>query len=336
MTKTISKHRIIVSLAIPFLLFAGVILLVKSSFFDSQSAQLTFAISADFLLTIPLIYFLLIRKTSIPKTTVVPIMIIGLLLGTYFLPQQNQTYLSLFKSWALPLIELAVFSFIILKVRKAFRTFKSNRESSPDFFTVLKSTCYEILPKPVAIPFATEIAVAYYGFIHWKAVKLKDNQFSYHKNSGTPALLLTLILIVVVETFAFHILLGMWSEIVAWIVTGVSIYTGFQLLGFAKSLSKRPIEINADSLKLKYGIMSEVEIPMGIIESVELSGKEMEENPLHKSLSPLGELEGHNVIIHLKQKHNLVGLYGFRKEFTKLAIHVDEAKEFVSMVEEKL
>jgi hypothetical protein len=334
MTKSISNKRIIVSLVVPFLLFAGIILLIKYSLFDSQSAPLAFAISADFLLTIPLVYFLLIRKTSIPKTTVVPIMIIGLLLGSYFLPQQNQTYLSLFKTWALPLIELTVFSFVILKVRKAFQTYKSQKHSSLDFFMVLKNTCYEILPKLVAIPFATEIAVAYYGFIHWKTIELKENQFSYHKKSGTPALLGTLILLTVVETCTFHILLGMWSEVAAWIATGLSVYTSFQLFGFAKSLSKRPIEISPDLLKLKYGIMSEAEIPFEIIDSIELSRKKMDENPLHKHFSPLGELEGHNIILHLKQTHSLVGLYGFRKEFVKLAVHVDEAKAFLEVVVE--
>ncbi len=233
-------------------------------------------------------------------------------------------------------MELSVITLVIFKVRTAVKLYKSKQGSSPDFFTVLKNTCYEILPKPVVIPFATEIAVAYYGFIHWKTVELKENQYSYHKNSGTPALLFALILIVAVETFAFHILLVGWSELIAWIFTGLSVYSGFQLIGFAKSLSKRPIEITSDSLRLKYGIMSEVEIPLEIIESVELSMKKMEENSLHRHLSPLGEMESHNVILQLKQTHSLVGLYGFRKEFTKLALHVDEAKEFVSVVGRKL
>ncbi len=82
MTKSISKSRLAISLAVPFILFAGVILLIKSSLFATQSSQLTFAISVDFLLFVPFVYFLLIRKTAIPKTTVVPMMLVGLFLAT--------------------------------------------------------------------------------------------------------------------------------------------------------------------------------------------------------------------------------------------------------------
>jgi hypothetical protein len=308
---------------------------MKSSFLNGNDT-LNFAITADLLLIVPLVYFLLIRKSEIPNTKVIPVMIIGLLIGSYFLPQESQTYLSIFKTWALPVIEISILTFVIIKVRSAIRKYKGLKGSTPDFFIALKSTCYEILPKKLVLPFATEVAVFYYGFINWKTREINDNEFTYHKKSGTPALFYAFILIIGVETIAIHFLLTRWSFIAAWILTALSIYTAIQVFGFAKSLTQRPIAINQDSLTLKYGILNEVEIPFSDIGKVELSRKSLEKNELTKTLSPLGELESHNVIIHLKKENQLVGLYGMKKKFQVLGLHIDEPKYFNERMENAL
>lgn len=335
MNRTIHINRNLINLGIPLALLGTLILLMKSSFLNGNDT-LNFAITADLLLTVPLVYFLLIRKTEIPNTTVIPVIIIGLLIGSYFLPQESQTYLSIFKTWALPVIEISILTFVVIKVRSAIRKYKGLKGTTPDFFNALKSTCYEILPKKLVLPFATEVAVFYYGFINWKTRETNDNEFTYHKKSGTPALFYAFILIIAVETIAIHFLLTRWSFIAAWILTALSIYTAIQVFGFAKSLTQRPISINQDSLTLKYGILNEVEIPFSDIDNVELSRKLLEKNELTKTLSPLGELESHNVIIYLKKENKLVGLYGIKKRFNLLGLHIDEPKEFNERMENAL
>src|SRR6056297_2889248 len=118
MNRTIHINRNLINFGIPLGLLVVLILLMKSPFLNGNDA-LNLAITADLLLTVPLVYFLLIRKSKIPKTTVIPVMIIGLLVGSYFLPKENQTYLELFKNWFLPVIELSILTFVIIKVRKA-------------------------------------------------------------------------------------------------------------------------------------------------------------------------------------------------------------------------
>lgn len=324
-------NRNIISVGIPLGLFGLLVVLMTSSFLKGSDA-LNAAITIDLLLTVPIVYFLLIRKTAIPKTTVVPIMVIGLLLGTYFLPEESQTYLSLFKTWALPMIEVSVLTFVIIKVRSTLRKYNRLKGSSPDFFSALKSTCHEILPKALVLPFATEVAVFYYGFIHWKTRALEEHEFTYHKQSGTPTLFAAFILIIAIETVAFHFLLARWSAIAPWVLTALSIYTALQVFGFARSLSKRPISIGTEALTLRYGILNEVEIPFSEIDSLELSTKPLEKDVLTKSLSPLGELESHNLIIRLKSENELTGLYGMKTRFKVLGLYLDEPSRFkVSM-----
>ncbi len=319
---------------VPIIMFIGLILLMQSAWFLSNLDQpLTLGITLDLLLTVPFIYFLLIRKTDISKTTVVPVMIVGLIIGSYFLPVEHQGYLEVFKFWILPIIELSVIGFIGWKVRTAVVKHKSIKNDSPDFFTSLKNTCYEVFPRRMAELVAMEIAVIYYGFINWKASVLQENEFSYHKKSGTPGLLIGLILVICVETIGIHFLLASWSHTAAWILTALSVYTVLQVFGFAKSLSQRPIIMLDDRVILRYGILSETEIAFEDIEEIELSRHWDKKDKTSKKMSPFDELDHHNVLIHVKKEHILHRLYGFKKRFKTLALHVDDAAGFKERVE---
>lgn len=335
MNRTLLLNRNLLNFGIPLGLLGILILLMKSPLLYGNDA-LNFAITADLLLTVPLVYFLLIRKSEIPKTTVIPVMVIGLLIGSYFLPNENQTYLELFKSWALPVIEFSILIFVIIKVRKTIKTYKKLKNVSPDFYDTLKNVCTEILPKKLVLPFATEVAVFYYGFINWKKRTINSNEFTYHKKSGTPSLLGGFIMVIGIETIALHFLLAKWSLVFAWILTGLSLYTAIQVLGFAKALSKRPISIEDDKLTLRYGIMNETRIPYFDIEAVVLSKKELKKDKLIKTLSPLGELESHNVIISLKRENTLIGLYGIKRKYRTIGLHIDEPNNFKEKLENAL
>ena len=335
MNMSILLNRNLLNFLIPLALLGTLVFLMKSSFLNENDI-LSFALTVDLILTVPLVYFLLIRKSKILNTTAIPVMIIGLVLGFYFLPKENQAYLEMFKTWALPVIEISALIFVIIKVKSAIRKYKELKGSTPDFFDALLSTCREIIPKRLVLPFATEVAVFYYGFINWKTREISENEFTYHKKSGTPALFYAVILIIAVETVAIHFLLTQWSSVAAWILTILSIYTAIQVFGFAKSLSKRPISINKDSLTLRYGILNEVEIPLSDIEKVELSRKSLEKNELTRTLSPLDETESHNVIISLNEENELIGLYGIKKKFSVLGFHIDEPKEFNERIENAL
>ena len=78
MNRIFNPNRTMIALGVTLSLFI-VLTLIMTSSKVGVSNTLDIAITADLLITIPLIYFLLIRKTSVPKTTVVPIMILGLI-----------------------------------------------------------------------------------------------------------------------------------------------------------------------------------------------------------------------------------------------------------------
>ena len=76
MKRTLSINRNLLIYGIRLSLMAVLIFLMKSPLVQANEA-ISMAITADLLLIVRLVYFLLIRKTEIPNTTVIPVMIIG-------------------------------------------------------------------------------------------------------------------------------------------------------------------------------------------------------------------------------------------------------------------
>jgi len=326
----------VITFSIPVILISFLVFLAQSTTFNSYQQTLSNAIIIDLLLTVPFVYFLLIRKKNIPKTTVVPLFILGIVIASHIIPKENQSFLDIAKTWLIPLVEISVLSLVGFKVYKTIQLYKVKKGVNTDFFTVVKNVCNEIVPKKLAIPMATEIGIIYYGFIHWKKIKLKENEFTYHKNTGSQMLLVTVIFLIVIETVAFHALLNKWSSIAAWMLTGLSIYSSFQIFGFLRSLNKRPIIIERRMLKLRYGIMCETDIEIKNIDSIELTTQSFDQGKEIKYLSFLGESEGHNIVIHLKKENTLIGLYGMNKKFKSIALFVDEKAKFKLLLENKL
>ncbi len=330
---TIRNSSNIITFGVPLLIVGLMILIATSKLFEANPETLSIGITLDLLFTVPVIYFLLIRKKKIPKITIVPFFIVGMLIASNIIPQENQFILNWAKTWIFPIIELGVATFIFFKVRQTLKKYRSKAVTNPDFFSALKDTCREIIPPKIAELLVMELAVFYYGFIDWKKKKLGPNEFSYHKNSGTISLLIAFIPIIGIETYVIHVLLLKWSAIAAWIASILSVYTCIQVFGFMKSILKRPITIEGNKLYLRYGILSETIIDIHNIESINISGADLEWNDEIKKLSPLGDLESHNMVITLKQKNTLTGLYGIKKNYTTIAFFIDHKEDFKAKLE---
>ncbi len=323
----------LITVAIPILLIASLFILAKSEAFASNISSLSIGITLDLLFTIPAIYFLLIRKKAIPKITVVPFFVMGMLIAFQIIPKEHQFILKWVKTWIFPIVELSVILFLVYKIQQIRIQYKAHTLQKPDFFTALQEASRAVIPGKVSTLLTMEIAVIYYGFIYWKRKKLSKNEFTYHKNSGTIALLIALIGIIGIETYVLHILLLKWNHIAAWIVSGASIYSGVQIFGFLKSITKRPISIENNTLLIRYGILSEVSIPIKDIVSIDITSKDIELDSTTRKLSPFGNLENHNIVITLQKEYILNGLYGSKKSFQTLVLFVDQKEDFKTMIE---
>ncbi|WP_052172570.1 hypothetical protein [Psychroserpens jangbogonensis] len=323
-----------IAFIIPITLILALILLLNSSAFTSDQNTLSTFITIDFIITIPLVYFLLVRKTNISNLTIAPFLIVCVIIASYVIPAANQDTLALAKTWLIPIVEISVISLIILKVRKAIKHYKTIANHNQDFYSILQDTCASIFPVVPAKLAANEIALFYYGFFNFKKVELQSNEYTNYKGSGILSTLGAVIFLVAVEMVTIHILAAKWSSTLAWVLTGLSIYSAIQLIGIIRSVPKRPIAINDNELILRFGMLSETNIPIEAIDTIALAdSSDFDKEKGTKTLSLLGELENSNVVIQLKTPQQLQFIYGKPKSYTKLLLFVDDNQSFKTEVE---
>lgn len=331
-----STIRQFTSFGIPVFIMGLLVFISESAIFHLNPKPVSIGITVDLVVTIPVIYYLLIARTTIPKITVVPLFVLGLLVATIVVPAEHQVLLDFVKVWILPLIEVVVIFFIVQNVRKAVKASQQNGDAAPDFFTRIKSICSKLLPQHIAIFLASEIAVIYYGFVQWRRHPIGHGEFTYHTKSGTTGLLIAFIFLVTIEASILHLLLVRWNALLAWILTALSIYAAIQLLGFLKSITLRPISIKEDKVLFRYGILTEAIVDIDNIESVNVMNKTIEFDSLTRSLSVFGKIEGHNILIRLKRESKICGLYGLDRKFISLALYVDDRDEFKRQLDERV
>lgn len=320
-------------------LFLGLVLLFlyylpSSAAFDLDPTMVSLGILFDCILTIPIIYFLLIRKTNIPTITVLYSIIIGLFIAGVIIPKDYHQTLELVKWIGIPLLEVFIISVLVYKIFKAKKSYTINYRASNEFFDNLQMAANDVFPGRIAKLLATEIAVFYYLFNTKKSANPSANEYSYHKNSGLTMSISILVILLIFETIALHFFIAKWSDSIAWIASGFSIYTGLQIVAILKSMNKRFIHFNYSTkqLVLNYGFACKSVIPFKAIKSVHLGNKKSNKTQQHTALSIFEMLESPNLCIILKDTRILEKLYGITKNYQSIGVYVDEKEEFYNEV----
>lgn len=328
MERTLSYKRIALVYSIPLAIFSMTFFLVFGGYLNNNP-ELVIPLAIDLLITAPVLYFLAIRKTTIPNFTAISVLVIGTLITSYILPKENFPELNVVGNIILPLLEIGIVSTLIYGIYTKRKEIISNKNAENDYLSLIRESAEKTFGKTrYASFFASEIAFIYYGFFNWKKVIPKENEFTYHIKSGVGGVLGTLGAVLVIEAFAMHLLIEQWSEIAAWILTFGSVYAIIQITAHIKACSRRLITVEKDILKLKYGLFGDVNIPFGNIESIELTRKIPKESKAVVKQALVDLLEPHNVILYLKEPVLIEGAYGMKKEGKILLLHIDDKERF--------
>ncbi|XLS28730.1 hypothetical protein ACJD0Z_16220 [Flavobacteriaceae bacterium M23B6Z8] len=327
--------EIIKIFSLPVLLMLVMLFLSKTPQLET-SKNLGYAIIADMVLTIPLLYFLLIRKRNISNLTVLTFSVLGLFLAGWMLPKDFQALIGQLKSIFIPVIELFIISSVLYKIYKFKRSVKEETSVVPDALQLLrKNINASFSNKFMAGALVTELSVLYYGFLSWKKIAVQPGVYTNYKESGAIAIYGALILVIIAETIGFHFLLNQWSSVVAWIFTGSSIYLLLQLFAHCKALLQRPISLEKGFLIVRYGIFMDAKIPLASIESIEKTTADFVKEKGIEKVALLGDAESHNILLILKNEETLTKAYGTRKLFKKLYFYVDEPDHLIGTINER-
>ena len=330
MTKALTnKPNWTIAIGIPILIFFSSFLITLTTKFKTNEVLLSNAILIDILIISPFIYFIAIRKSSISKLTVTRVFIIGLLVAGFILNTHSNAVLHAIKIWITPIIEGIVIYFIGRKFYVINKNAKEENADKSDFLMHCRSIMSEVTGnEKFGNIVSSEIAVLYYAFLGRKD-KTIDNKikFTSYKENGVAIVLWVFLSMFLLETIGMHFLLSMWNTTVAWVLTGLGLYTCIQLFAHIKAVKARPIIINSNALEIHNGLAGDAYIEFDNIEKFEYSTKiPQDRNGIKISL--LKAMEEHNVVVYLKKPIEVTKVFGIKKTTDTVLFYVDNSKDF--------
>ncbi|MDO4230403.1 MAG: hypothetical protein Q4C98_11365 [Capnocytophaga sp.] len=326
-------NRVHIAFVSLILMYVFCYFLSQNIVFHQNKNLFSNTLSFDLLVSIPVIYFLLIRKTAFSKKSSVLVLIFGIIIGSYIIPTENQTYINIAKKWIVPIIELSLMIFVFAKIFQTIKKYRTEMKYQFDFYTLSKSIFNQIMPNRIANFLATEITVFYYSFFIWKKKSEFQNEFTTHKNSSVISFLGAFIFIILIETITVHLLASQWNTIVAWILTGLSLYSTMTIFGIIKSIIYRRSRVENNEVILYFGILSEIKMNIDDIEKIELITKGVnQEDKSNQGLSPFENMDGYNTVIYLKNEHQINGLYGFQRKCKNIRLKLDDNQKFKELI----
>lgn len=312
--------------------------IARSAYFTQNPNIMSLAITIDIAVVIPVLYyFLVLRKKQAPIITLIPAIVVSLVIAGFVLPSTQQTYLHWIKK-LLPALELIVLAFVLSKFRTIVQNFHAAKQSEIYFTDALAVSVKQALGNlPGLGIILTEFSLLYFAFGGWFKQFVNRNAnhipFSYHRKSGYAAILGALSMVIISETIALHLLLQHWSLLAAWILTGLSIYTFFWLLGDYQAMRLHPIILGQELLYLRIGLRWQAVIPLTEIAGIQkFNWRERKaDDCLH--LSVFGDPR---LVIHCKRTVLAKGLFGIKRKVNRIGLSVDDEKLFLEELNKRV
>lgn len=326
-----------IALGIPVLIFLSCFFITLTTKFKSNYELLSNAILIDILVVAPLVYFFAIRKSHISKVTVSRIFIVGLFVAGSILNAQSNILLQIIKTWVSPIIEGVVIFFIGRKFYIANKKAKEANSNKFDFLIYCRTVMFQVTGnEKFGNIVSAEISVLFYAFIGGKDKTIDyKTKFTAYKENGVNIVLWVILSMFLIETTGVHLLLGLLSKTIAWILTGLSFYTCIQLYAHIRAIKARPIVINTDSLEIHNGLAGDAYIKFENIEKFELSNKIPKGRTAIK-IALLKGFENHNVVVYLKTPIQVTKIFGIKKNTDTVLFYVDRSKDFSNALTSRL
>lgn len=305
-------------------------LLTGSQAFADNPGSFSWMITFDLVLTLPLIWFLTIRRQKTPRLTVYTVGLIGLGLAFVILPEAHRSPARWLVTYILPVAEGAVALYMFWNVRRLVKAYRS--AGGADFIVKMRTAVEEVMGKKRLAQFVTgELAIVYYAFFARKKQKLA--RFTYHKKSSLALLSWVIALLLIVETLALHFLIALWSEPLAWVLSASNVYVFALLRANYRASILREIEMKEEALILHTGLFAEGNIPY---HKIEMAGKGGFASLNDETTLNIAFLGYQNVRLELKEEHSLRVFPGRVRKFRNLYLHVDQRDEFIDAINQKI
>jgi hypothetical protein len=327
--------RVLLFAAITATIYATALLVVARMPRVARPEILAGAVLLDLAVVVPLAYFLLFLRGKKWPVGLVPVFLLSLVGASLVMPGDYRQFLPRARLLALP-AELGLVGYLLWRVRRVFAGLGAGGAETDVLDRLYQSFCRVLPNRRLASVFAYELGVLYYGLLCWRSRPQTADQhaFSYHRNSGYGALILTLLIVSAVEVVGMHLVVRLWSGTVAWVLSALGAYAALWMAGDYQAVRLRPVVATDDALLVRVGLRWSVSIPYAQIEQVQPRGKESlskhTRGYLHAAL-----LTDPQMILVLRGPVRARGPYGIEKEVRRVGLAVDEADRLRAVLAER-
>ncbi len=312
------------------------VLVVQAPGFGQNPDLLSFAVTFDLTIGIPLAYYLIVsRKLNVTPASALVVFLACTGLAGLILPASHQTYLRLVEK-ALLLTEGGLLVYGVVQVRNVVRAYRAAAQHRADFLLNLREALQGVLGVPVVLSIAVnEISTVRYGLLFWlggQEVLPGQKSFTTHKESGYVAVWAVLLFVLVLETAGLHFLLLQWSPVAAYISTGLSIYSIVFFVADLASMVKRPIVFHDETLLFRIGIRWNATIARDDIKR--LTPIRDFDKAKEKDTLLCAPANVPNLLLELHQPVVVTGFFGIRRQTQRIAFHADDPAGLIGEVSE--
>ena len=230
--------------------------------------------------------------------------------------------------YLIAMIEVGFFIYLAYKAKRVIAVFKDERDNYYFADEALHASVAKVFGTHMILKFLfSEISIFLYAFLGWilKPYTSKGTLFSYHRTTQYSVLFWVVFISTVITTPIFHFLLMQWHEVIAWVVTGFTIYGLIWLYGDYRVIKHKPIVLLEETLLIRIGIRWRADVKLSNIKSIESSvSKDFEEEYTNISILAFEK----NIFITLYEPIVIEGIFGITKRTSKIALYVDEVDVF--------
>jgi len=321
-------HTPLLTLGLSLTAIYGVALVIVSRLGQIERPDvIAGALTLDLTLLVPVLYYLLmVRWRGWPAITVVPVFIGSVVLAGRVIPDSQHHVLDLMGHGA-AVAEVAVVGIIVFKTLQLRRAYRERKSAGLDLYSGLRESARPLLGSVAGNVLAYEVAVFYYLVFGWRrATQARPRSFTYHRGIAYGAVVGAVMMAGVVELVAVHLLVNLWSSVAAWILTGISGYALFWLIGDTHAIRLRPIRFSDTMLQIHLGLRWTIEIPLELIERIGAAGEALpRRTPGYLKAVLLG---APNCRVELRAPVEALGFYGLTRRVKTIDLRVDDPRLF--------
>jgi hypothetical protein len=155
--------------------------------------------------------------------------------------------------------------------------------------------------------------------------------FTYHHKTAYGAVVFALVLATLGEIPAMHLLVRLWSDRAAWILTALGLYAILWIIGDWRASRLRPIRVENGTLRIRFGLRWRADVPLDSILRVRPStaSERATKGAVDLRLALPG---GSWTVLELDRPVVAVGMYGRRRTVRSLGLGVDEPARLAAVL----